>query len=719
MESNASSRTSGPALQDREPRAASREASELALDRVPINILLVDDEPKNLLALETILDNSRYRLIRAESADEALLVLIREEFALIVLDIHMPGMSGFELAQLIKQRKKTACLPIIFLTAYYSEDQHVLEGYETGAVDYLHKPINPAILRSKVAVFAELHMKSREIAAANRALVAEVNERRRIQQELLHLNDELERRVEERAADLLESNSALRESEERLRLAQSAGGVGVWDWQALTGDTWWSETMCAIYGARSVPPAEVAELWRTLLHPDDSQRVQAQLSAALADGTQEVLRDEFRILRPDGETRWIECIARLERDAAGRPVRMLGVNADISERKRLENDLRQVAAELSESDRRKDQFLAMLAHELRNPLAPIRNAVEILRLLASDTEAVKSAVELMDRQIVQMVRLVDDLLDVSRISRGKIELRKNRIELLSAITDVVEATRSLSQSMEHELTTSLPSHPIYLNADPIRLAQLVGNLLHNACKFTPNGGRVSLTVERDADRAILRVKDTGVGIEASQLPHIFEMFMQGDTSLERSQSGLGIGLTLVQQLVEMHGGTVEADSAGAGQGSEFVVRLPIPTDEPVHQKPEPNVKHPPIKFVGRILVVDDNRDSAASLAALLKLSGNTTLTAFDGLEALEVGATFCPDVVLLDIGLPELNGYDTARRMREEPWGREVVLIALTGWGKEEDRRRSSEAGFNSHLVKPVDFSQLNALLADLLLHSN
>jgi PAS domain S-box-containing protein len=714
MKGDASLRAAATPARGHGPSSAAHKSADRGFEATPINILLVDDESKNLTALETVLDDPRYQLIRAESADEALLFLVKEEFALIVLDIHMPGMSGFELAQLIKQRKKTATVPIIFLTAYYSEDQHVMEGYETGAVDYLHKPINPTILRSKVAVFAELYMKSREIEAANRALVEEITERRRVQQELLLLNDDLERRVEERAADLLQANLALSNSEERLRLAQTAGGVGVWDWQSSTGGIWWSDSMWTIYGAHPVSPNEVEDLWRSTLHPEDRPRVEEEFAALLADGDKTSLRDEFRITWPSGEVRWVEFIARLERDGAGHPLRMLGVNADITERKRLEENLRQVAEELSESDRRKDQFLAMLAHELRNPLAPIRNAVEILRLMPDHVEAVQSATTLMDRQIAQMVRLVDDLLDVSRISRGKIELRMSQLELVSAISEVVESVRPMACAMKHALTASLPSEPITLTADPTRLAQLVGNLLHNACKFTPPGGQISVRVERDDRHASICVTDSGVGIAPEQLSRIFEMFVQGDTSLERAQSGLGIGLTLVKQLAEMHGGTVDGRSAGQGLGSEFTVRLPLHIHQPAKAVRSPVAGGQPFKVFGRILVVDDNRDSAESLALLLKSHGNTIATAYDGLHALEVGAAFHPDVVLLDIGLPKLNGYDTARRIREEKWGRDVVLVALTGWGKDEDRRRSSEAGFNSHLVKPVEFERLVGLLADL-----
>jgi len=398
--------------------------------------------------------------------------------------------------------------------------------------------------------------------------------------------------------------------------------------------------------------------------------------------------------------------------------------------RRLQIELEETNARLAKADRRKNEFLALLAHELRNPLAPIRNALQIMRLTASrerqrpEDEAVQSACAMMERQVGQIVRLVDDLLDVSRISRGKIELRRGRIELASAVHHAVEAIRPQCKSMDHALTVTLPPKPLFLNADPTRLAQVVGNLLNNACKFTDKGGQIWLTVEvasRECERpeAVIRVRDNGIGIAADQLPRIFEMFTQLDTSLERSVSGLGIGLTLVRNLVEMHDGTVEVHSAGVGQGSEFVVRLPLWKDEGGRMKDEPGQDslHPssfrshPSK---RILVVDDNRDSATSLAMVLKLTGHETHTAYDGLEAVEAAAVFRPDVVLLDIGLPKLNGYDACRKIREQPWGKGMVLIALTGWGKDEDRRKSQEAGFDSHLVKPVDHAALTKLLAEL-----
>ena len=369
---------------------------------------------------------------------------------------------------------------------------------------------------------------------------------------------------------------------------------------------------------------------------------------------------------------------------------------------------------LREADRRKDEFLAMLAHELRNPLAAIRNAVQILLRTDGDARTVRSASEILDRQVGHMVRQVDDLLDVSRISQGKIELRKERTELVPVVNHAIEATRPHCESLGHELTVTLPRNPVYVHGDPIRLAQVVGNLLNNACKFTDKGGRIWLTVEQEGEQAVVRVRDTGMGIAADQLGRIFEMFAQVDTSLESSRSGLGLGLTLVKNLVEMHGGTVEARSAGVGQGSEFVVRLPL-LSGPLPALPrEPAVVQPVSTVPRRILVVDDNRDSADSLAMLLKLTGHDVHTAHDGLEAVEAAATFQPDVILLDIGMPRLNGYEAARRIREQQRHKGLTLVALTGWGQEEDRRRSEEAGFDSHLVKPVDLAALTKLLAEL-----
>lgn len=371
---------------------------------------------------------------------------------------------------------------------------------------------------------------------------------------------------------------------------------------------------------------------------------------------------------------------------------------------------------LIEADRRKTEFLAMLAHELRSPLAPLSNALRIMRMKPHDVTTVVGASEMAERQVAQLVRLVDDLLDVSRISRGKIELRMTRVELRSIAEHAVETMRSQCETMDQEVTVSLPSHPVHLIADPARLAQVVGNLLSNACKFTPRGGRVAVcvTVDEHLRQAIITVQDTGIGIAKDQLAGIFELFTQVDSSLERSQGGLGIGLTLVRTLVQMHGGTVEASSPGIGKGSTFTVRLPALILEPSAEPRPSSGTATPSARPSRILVVDDNRDSAESLALLLSLGGHRVETAHDGLAAVDLARTFRPRVVLMDLGMPKLNGYDAARAIRSEPWGDEIVLVALTGWGQEDDKRRTAEAGFDAHLTKPVDHAAFEELLATL-----
>jgi two-component system, chemotaxis family, CheB/CheR fusion protein len=411
-------------------------------------------------------------------------------------------------------------------------------------------------------------------------------------------------------------------------------------------------------------------------------------------------------VRKGGTTIEVSLTVSPVRDGSGRVIGASKTARDITERKRADEELR-------EADRRKSEFLAILAHELRNPLAPIRNALEILRLTFDDGKVERPEMAVLDRQVGHVVRLVDDLLDLSRVSRGRIELRRKVVELTSIVNDAVEAVRPLCAEMDHELTVTLAPQRTYVNADPLRLVQALSNLLNNACKFTDRGGRIRVIVDRKGTEAVIRVQDTGVGIAAEQLSRIFEMFAQVDASLERARGGLGIGLTLVRYLVEAHGGAVEAHSAGVGQGSEFIVRLPVVP------RPRPSVSPDPVgtKDAGmlrrRILVVDDNRDATETLARVLELGGHEVHTAHDGLEAVDVAAELQPDAVLLDIGLPKLNGYDAARRIREQPAGKDVFLVALTGWGQPEDRRRAQDAGFDAHLVKPVDHAHLAKLLRD------
>ncbi len=562
----ASTMTVSPGFESQgETRVNRPELSLSELNNNSINILLVDDEPKNLTVLETILVDPSYRLVRAQSADDALLALVREEFALIILDIQMPGMTGFELAQMVKQRKKTAGVPIIFLTAYYSEAEHVLEGYGSGAVDYLHKPVNPAILRSKVAVFAALHRSTREMERANGALLVEVAERRRVEEQLLQLNNELEERVQQRTSELRHANKAIGDNEELLRLAQEAGRVGIWEWNLKTGHGVWTPAAWAIYDSHGTRDDVTYPKWLSCIHPEDRERAAQAVEDAKATGS---YWDEVRVVNNNDTTKWIELVGAVEYDG-NEPVRMRGAVRDVTDRKAIE-------LELKEAHRRKDEFLAILAHELRNPLAPIHNALQIMRLTDNDRQRFAEVREIMERQLVQMVRLVDDLLDISRISTGKIELRLERLEFSKILESAIETSSPLIERARHRLISEVPkAGSLHVQGDFTRLTQVISNLLNNAAKYTPEGGNIWLTVRQDEQDAVISVRDSGIGIPATMLPYVFDMFTQVDRSLNRSQGGLGIGLSLVRRLVTMHGGSVTAASEGEGMGSEFVVRIPL------------------------------------------------------------------------------------------------------------------------------------------------
>jgi signal transduction histidine kinase len=533
-----------------------------------VNILMVDDQPAKLLAYEAMLDQLGENLIKANTAREALTHLLQDDIAVVLMDVSMPDIDGFELAAMIRQHPRCQRTPIIFVSAIHMSDIDQVKGYETGAVDYVSVPVIPQILRAKIRVFIELHRKTVE---------------------LKRLNDELEERVHARTNDLEASLLRLRESETALRLQGEA---------------------------------------------------------------------------------------------------------------------------LAEADRRKDEFLAMLAHELRNPLAPIRNAVELLRQSGNTTSQLEWIRNIVDRQVTHLVRLVDDLLDASRITRGKMTLARSVVDLNRLIADAAESTRALAEQ-EHRFVLTLPSAPIYVDADAVRLTQVFVNLLGNAIKFTPKGGTISVHVENQSDHVEVRILDTGQGIAPEDLAHVFEMFYQGAGSTHGDKAGLGLGLTLVQKLVDMHGGTVSAHSRGAGMGSEFSVRLPVAAAA-VEQAPA-TVTHgaaPRQKGRQRILVVDDNRDAVESLAELLRVDGNDVEVAFDGEAAIKVAARFQPDVVLLDIGMPIVDGYTAAKTIRRDSNGRGMLLVAMTGWGQPEDKRRAFEAGFDAHLVKPISIDSLLNLLS-------
>jgi PAS domain S-box-containing protein len=512
-----------------------------------------------------------------------------------------------------------------------------------------------------------------------------------------------------------EAETALRESEAKYRtLIEQVRDYAIYRIDAVGRATTWNEGVRAVLGYEQDEfiGRDVAAL---IFTPEDIEHgvPRRELEAAATTGT---VHAERWMKKKDGTLFWAAGVTECLRDDTGRLIGFTKVKRDRTEAKRLEDELRQFAAELSEADRRKNEFLAMLAHELRNPLVPIRNALEIMRRSGGSAEQVEAATQMMQRQVAQMVRLIDDLLDVSRISRGAISLQMDSVELASIVNHVVDAVRPSIEAKEQRLLVELPEASIYLHADPTRLQQIVGNLLNNANKFTGRGGRIRLSAAVEGQQAVLRVEDSGIGIAADQLPKIFDMFTQANTSLERSESGLGIGLTLVKRLAELHGGTVDAASAGLGGGSVFTVRLPL-SGAPAAAAAAPPSDDGDHRTVSgrRILVVDDNRDAAQSLAVLLKLAKNEVRLAFDGEEALAVAAQWRPEVVLLDIGLPKLNGFEVARRVRQLPWGASPVLVALTGWGQDEDRLQSRDAGFDGHLVKPVEHSALMYLLAESL----
>lgn len=446
--------------------------------------------------------------------------------------------------------------------------------------------------------------------------------------------------------------------------------------------------------------------------PEDQAKVMNEFFPTVLNNGHGEIEIRFRHFKT-GEARWMAYKVLALTDAANQPIAFATVSQDVTERRRLADDLRRLAADLSEADRRKNEFLATLAHELRNPLAPMSNMLEVVKRAEGDNEVLNRAHGTLERQLGQMIRLVDDLLDLNRVTHDRLELRRSEVELSSVIQQAVEVARPLVDSAGHHLTIDLPDEPIYLNADRARLAQVFGNLLNNSCKYTRPEGTVSLSAERVGDEVVVTVKDNGAGIPQDKLDSIFDMFMQVDRTSERSQGGLGIGLTLVKRLTEMHGGSIEARSAGVGQGSEFIVRLPVLNRPAVADAPGPDAASE-LRPQQTVLIVDDNRDSADSLAMLMEITGNKTYMAHDGIEAVAAVEKYRPEVVLLDIGLPGLDGHEVCRRVREQPWGKDIIVIALTGWGQEDDRRKSEEAGFNGHLVKPVDYDKLLELLSSL-----
>jgi signal transduction histidine kinase len=536
-----------------------------------VNILLVDDQPARLLSYESVLRDLGQTLVMARSGAEALEKLMADEFAVVLLDVNMPGMDGFETATLIHEHPRFEKTPIIFVTGVNVSDLDRLQGYKLGAVDYVSIPVVPEILRSKVAVLVELYCQRRELRKVNRSLA--------------------------------EANSSL----------------------------------------------------------------------ALANSTLQVEKNR---------------------------------------------ELEQLNSTLREANRHKDEFLAMLAHELRNPLAPIHNAVQLMRSTQLPPEQLVWAREVIQRQVGHLTKLVDDLLDVSRITRGKINVVRETIELATVVERAVETVQPMLVLQRHELIVKVDPDSLLLDGDLTRLTQIVGNILSNAIKYTDDGGRIELTAGSIGDSVEIRIRDNGIGIEPEVLPLVFDLFAQASQLNGRSQTGLGIGLALAKRLAEMHGGDVQAASDGPGKGSEFIVRLPRKKNDgatAAAHTPEVPPSEPTMSTAARrILLADDNRDALETLARLLQLGGHEIYKAMDGVQALEAATRVRPDLVLLDIGMPGMDGYEVARRIRSQPWGRSATLVALTGWGQESDRKRSRDAGFDTHCIKPLDPQRLSMLLASL-----
>ncbi len=511
-----------------------------------------------------------------------------------------------------------------------------------------------------------------------------------------------------------EQEAELRASEERRRLALEAAELGAWNIDpsgpTLTADHRFGVIFTGSPGAVDYAGAVAA------LHPEDRSRVTEAIIAATRVDDPAPYAIEYRVIHPDGSVHWVFAKGRVNFEYVGGVPRVTsfdGTAADITTRRQADEDLRRFAAELSEADRRKDEFLATLAHELRNPLAPIRNGLQLMKRAGYAPALVEKTAGVMEQQAQQMIRLVDDLLDVSRVSRNQLQLRKELVTLASFLEQAVETSGPLMASGGHELVVSLPGHRVEIDGDLTRLVQVFSNLLNNAAKFSHHGSKIWLTAEDLDAECVVSVRDEGVGIPAGMTTKIFDMFTRVDQSLERSQDGLGIGLTLVKRLVELHGGSVDATSAGEGKGSEFIVRLPR-----LRAKGDANVASAdggePLSSRLKVLVADDNKAIADILVEFLEMMGNTVQHANDGLEAIALAADFRPDVIVMDIGMPKVNGYEACRRIREQAWGKGLVMIATTGWGQDDDKRKSKEAAFDHHLVKPIDFDVLEKLLANL-----
>ncbi len=695
-------------------------------------ILVVDDRPENLLVSRTLLDELGHEVITVRSGEEALKCLLEHDVAVILLDVNMPGMDGLETATYIRMRQKSVHTPIIFLTAYV-EEMHTAKGYSLGAVDYILTPVMPEVLRTKVKVFVQLHLMTRQAQrqAEQRIALAREQAARVAAEETLR-----------RAAFLADARDILGSSLDAPATIKALAQFLVpflGDFCALTliderghlkqMEIGWSGSED---GARG-HCVSVIEL--------DNPAITGAMQDALAAGSVAVVTEldaghaTLRVTRAAGDPPDIlelgfslRSLAVLPLIARGRKLGALVLGLRSSDRRfdagtlTLAEDLATRAAvsldncllyaKVQEADQRKNEFLAMLAHELRNPLAPVRNAVQILRMAKQDPERLNWGIDVIDRQTKQLARLVDDLLDVARITQGKIDLKLEAVDVSAVVSLAMEMNRQLVDKHQYNVTVTVPPTPLFVHGDYSRVAQILSNLMNNALKYTEPGGNIALSAEESGAEVIFRVKDTGIGIPEDMLGSIFELFTQADRSLDRSQGGLGIGLTIVRRLVSMHGGSIEAYSDGPQKGSEFVVRLPRAAGHNARDsEPAATTVTTASNPAHRVLVVDDYADAAESMAALLRVQGQEVRIAHDGETALDIARSFKPSVVFLDIGLPRMNGFEVVRALRAMPETQDCRVVAISGYGQPDDLRRSREAGFDRHLVKPVDLLALGEIL--------
>ncbi|MEG4343701.1 response regulator [Microcoleus sp. A003_D6] len=654
-----------------------------------VNVLLVDDRPENLVALEAILNSPSYNLVQANSGAEALRCLLNEDFAVILLDVQMPGMDGFETATLIRSRDRSRSTPIIFITAFSSNDTHVFKGYSLGAVDYLFKPLEPEILTSKVQVFVELFQKTVE--------------------------------VKRQATELAAVNSELSKSEERFRTLCACSPLGIYLADVEGRCTYMNPRCQAISGL--ILESSLASAWQGVVHPDDRDRVVANLSAWIKQGQE--YSSEFRLVFSE-TVRWIHVQSSPMFSDLGKLIGHVGTVRDVTDRKQAEEERgrlirEQVARQEAErANQMKDEFLAILSHELRTPLNAILGWSRLLRAKTFDQQTINKALETIERNAKSQSQLIEDILDVSRILRGKLNLNKHRLQLEYIIEMAIDSLRPLAEekSIVLELTCSPNVGEVIGDFD--RLQQIVWNLLSNAIKFTPQEGKVEVRLELAGDEAQIQIIDSGIGIEPDFLPYVFDRFRQADSSTTRSYGGLGLGLAIVRHLVELHGGKVTAVN-NPGEGAKFTVSLPFAERNGQGALDDRSIVNEATEELPtlanlQLLVVDDDDDTREFLVTLLEQEGAMVRSATSVAGALAALESYWPDVLLSDIGMPQADGYELIARVREMEVlrGGKMPAIALTAYASESERLQALEAGFQMHLSKPVEITQLIAGVANL-----